>query len=93
MANRAKYNLSDVVTNVSADLGYTKKDVRQIVQAALDLICERIKAGDRVNVHGIGVIHTAQRASRNARNPQTGEMIVVPAKTVRRIRFAKELRG
>lgn len=93
MANRAKFNLSDVVTAVASDLSYTKKAVDEILQASINLICDRIAAGERVNIHGLGVIYTAQRAARNARNPKTGELIKVPAKLVRRIHFSKSLKG
>ena len=93
MANLTKFNLSDVVDTVANKLEYTKKSVEEVLHACIETICDKIRAGERVNIHGLGVIYSAKRAAHDARNPKTGTLVKVPAKTVRRIHFSKALKG
>jgi integration host factor subunit beta len=49
--------------------------------------------GDRVELRGFGTFSTRVRTGRAARNPRSGERVVVPDKTVLHFRAGKELRG
>ena len=56
------------------------------------IISEQLMMGCPVSVAGFGKFEVAKRASRNARNPKTGEKIVIPERQVVRFRPAKQLR-
>lgn len=51
-----------------------------------------LKKGDRVRFPGFGTFRVLKRKARIARNPQTGEPVKVPARTVPRFTPAKELK-
>jgi len=61
--------------------------------AVLDLVAETAVAETKKNgqfvIPGIGKLVKSQRKARMGRNPQTGEAIEIPAKTVVKFRVAK----
>ncbi|MGQ9464564.1 MAG: HU family DNA-binding protein [bacterium] len=65
--------------------------------AALDTFVESVtaalKKGDKVTLVGFGTFLAAKRKARTAKNPQTGEMIKVPAKRVPKFKAGRELKS
>jgi len=75
------------LTNILAhDLGCTKMLAHQLVDAFFEAVQKAILRGDRIEIRDFGswVVKTAN-ARPQARNPRTGEVIVVPAR--RKVRF------
>jgi len=62
--------------------GLTKTLAAQALEALIESIQEALANGDIVKLVGFGTFQAKQRKARMARNPQTGEEIPVPAKTV-----------
>ena len=67
-------------------------DIKVIVEAAADIIREQLTAGESITIAGFGTFEARQRAATTARNPQTGEIMEVPAKRVPAFKPAKALR-
>lgn len=57
----------------------------QAVEVVLETLVRTVAEGERVSVTGFGALEPHPVPSRKARNPQTGESVVVPAR--RRVRF------
>ncbi|MFW2875034.1 HU family DNA-binding protein [Lentilactobacillus buchneri] len=77
MANKA-----ELVTNVAAATGLTKKDATSAVDAVFESIQASLAKGDKVQLIGFGNFEVRQRAARKGRNPQTGQEIQIPASKV-----------
>lgn len=75
-------NKNDLVDFVADETGAFKKDVKGIVDAVLAGIERGLVIDGKVTLVGFGNFVVKQRASRKARNPQTGETVHVPAKSV-----------
>ena len=59
------------------------KSERTIVCEAIELIQrETANNGDKITVRGFGTFKRKEAPARTARNPQTGEAIQVPARSV-----------
>ena len=71
-----KANLIDVIAT-KTDL--KKKDVEASVNAAIEAIVEALKAGDKVQLAGLGAFETKTIAEHEGRNPATGEKITIAA--------------
>jgi DNA-binding protein HU-beta len=71
----------------------TKAEAGRIVDEVTGLISNTLKRGDRVRFPGFGTFRVLKRKARIARNPQTGEPVKVPARTVPRFTPAKELKA
>ena len=85
-------NKQSLVEAVHEKLGGTKVQAEQVVDIIIDSIVNTLKNGGEVSVAGLGIFSTKHRASRQARNPRTGESITVPAMKVPKFRPAKALK-
>ncbi|MGB9721648.1 MAG: HU family DNA-binding protein [bacterium] len=70
---------------------------RKAAGAAIDTFVESVtsalKKGDKVTLVGFGTFSAAKRKARTAKNPQTGELIKVPAKRVPKFKAGRELKS
>lgn len=85
-------NKNDLVEAVHQQLGGTKAQAEQAVETVVNSVVESLKSGEEVSISGLGIFTTSQRAARQARNPQTGESIQVPAMRVPKFKPAKGLK-
>ncbi len=83
---------ADLVDDVSRSSELSKKDAEVIVQTVLDSIIESLKSGEKVELRGFGSFRLRDRASRQGRNPKTGEKVFVPAKRVPYFKPGKDLK-
>jgi DNA-binding protein HU-beta len=74
-------------------LKVSKAEGGRIVDEMTGLVTTALKKGDRVRFPGFGTFRVSKRKARMARNPQTGEPVRVPARTVPRFTPAKELKA
>lgn len=88
----AKLMKSDVVNSVVEKTGLSKKDANAAVDALGATIIEALSNGDSVGLIGFGTFETKDRPARTGRNPQTGEPLDIPAKTVPVFKAGKRLR-
>lgn len=75
-------NKSELVDFVAEKTGAYKKDALAAVNAVMEGIEQGLRSDGKVTLVGFGNFVTKQRAARTARNPQTGDPVAVPAKTV-----------
>jgi DNA-binding protein HU-beta len=69
-----------------------KADVQSVLTVLGEVAADELKKGGEVTLPGIGKLTTKARAARTGKNPQTGEPIVIPAKTVPHFSAAKALK-
>jgi nucleoid DNA-binding protein len=55
---------------------------REVVKEAMGIVARETAAGEKVILKGFGTFSVKEKAARTARNPQTGEAVQVPAKSV-----------
>lgn len=77
-----KVNLNDIAGNVAQELNVSKKDAVAIASALISGITEQLVAGNQVSVTGFGSFVSKERAARQGRNPQSGEVITIEARRV-----------
>jgi DNA-binding protein HU-beta len=85
-------NKTELVGQVAAKTGMTKKDVEKVVSAFFATVEESLKEGDKVQLVGFGTFEVRERKSRKGRNPQTGEEINIPATRVPAFKAGKVLK-
>ncbi len=83
---------AELVDEVAKNSDLSKKDAEVIVQTVLDGIVDSLKKGEKVELRGFGSFRLRERASRQGRNPKTGEKVHVPAKKVPYFKPGKELK-
>ena len=82
---------TELVANVAEKTEITKKDAGKVVDAVFETITEEIQK-DKVRIAGFGTFEIRDRAERQARNPQTGDKMTIPAKRAPAFKAAKALK-
>ena len=72
-------NKSEMISGMVEKSGLSKKDCETALGAALKVVEDALKAGDKVQLVGFGTFEVKERAARTGRNPKTKEAIQIPA--------------
>lgn len=86
-------NKDALISQVSLETGFTKKDIKVVLDSIFNTITNLIKDGETVSITNFGKFGTTIRAARTGRNPQTGDSISIPAMTVPCFRASETLKG
>jgi DNA-binding protein HU-beta len=70
---------TEFIAQVADRAGVPKKQARQIIDTALDLIAEQLQAGERVVLTGFVTFEVRNRQSRQGVNPQTKQAMTIGA--------------
>lgn len=84
-------NKQDLINKIATEAGITKEQSRAALQAFEHGVTEALVNGETVQLVGFGTFSTAKRKERMGRNPQTGESLKIPAKTVVKFKAGKGL--
>jgi integration host factor subunit beta len=84
---------AELVESISAKTGVSKKDTGLIVNLILDNIGQALVRNDKVELRGFGSFKVKSRRTRTARNPRTGDSVIVPAKLVPYFKASNELKA
>jgi DNA-binding protein HU-beta len=88
MANKAMTK-TQVVTHIAEMASISKKESAGILEGLAELAVKETKRSGQFVIPGIGKLVKSHRKARKGRNPQTGEEIQIPAKTVVKFRVSK----
>lgn len=83
---------ADIVERMASDARITKAAAERALKSLTSSIQACARRGERVSLPGLGSFSVAQRKARTGRNPQTGQTIHIPAKSVPKFSAAKELK-
>ncbi len=81
----------EIVRTISEEIGLTQLQTKEIVQKTFDAIVETLVTEKRIELRNFGVFEVKRRAPRKARNPRTGEKVLVPEKFVVTFKPGKEM--
>lgn len=73
-------NKQELVERLVAECGVTKAAADTLVKGVVGAITEALVNGEKVALPGFGTLEVRDRAAKEARNPQTGAVIKVPAR-------------
>ncbi len=85
----AKMTKSQLMQELAAKTGHTKKDIVMLMEALVDMAYKQVKSAGEFVLPGFGKLVKVHRQARMGRNPATGATIQIPAKTVVKFRVAK----
>ncbi len=67
-----------IVQALAEELGLPQLQIKQLVQKTLDAIVKTLAEEGRVELRNFGVFELRWRKPRQARNPRTGQQVLVP---------------
>jgi DNA-binding protein HU-beta len=83
-------NKGELIDQIAKDAGITKAQAGDALNSFTGAIASTLKKGDKVTLVGFGTFSVTQRAARNGRNPQTGEVIKIKATKSPKFKAGKE---
>lgn len=87
--NMNKQELTERMANKTR---MTKKDCGIALDSLLSTVTEALKKDEKIKLTGFGVFEVKHRAARTGRNPQTKEIVEIPAQSVPVFKAGKALK-
>ena len=81
-----------LVDAIALKAGVSKKTAALVLGATLDVIVDSVCDNHKVSLVGFGTFSAKERPEREARNPKTGEKMIVKAATVPSFSFGKSFK-
>jgi DNA-binding protein HU-beta len=85
-------NKADLVSVMAKEADVSKKAAEAALNGFMAAVMKALKKGDSVVLTGFGTFSTMKRKARTGRNPQTGAVIKIPAKTAPKFKPGKALK-
>lgn len=83
---------AELVTEVAAKSGLSKKDAEKAIAGVIDTITETLAKGESVQLVGFGTFEVRERAARTGVNPQTKKKIQIAATKVPAFKAGRALK-
>ena len=85
-------NKQELIDSLAKKFGLSKVKTNEIITHALGFIQSSLVKKQKFTFIGFGSFSVKKRATRNGRNPQTGEIIKIPASKAVRFSAGKALK-
>ena len=88
----ARMTQTEIINALAEKSGLKKKEVKGMFDAVAELATKEVKKNGEFTVPGFGKLVKATRKAREGRNPATGAVIKIPAKTTVKFRLGKAMK-
>jgi DNA-binding protein HU-beta len=85
-------NNKEFITKLAKRCNITMGEATANVDAFVNVMTERLKDNDQLNISGFGVLEAKMRKERLSVNPKTGQRFLVPPKVVPSFRQSSKLK-
>jgi DNA-binding protein HU-beta len=85
-------NNKEFITKLAKRCNITIGEATANVDAFVNVMTERLKDNDQLNISGFGVLEAKMRKERLSVNPKTGQRFLVPPKVVPSFRPSSKLK-
>lgn len=89
MPNVTKQSL---IQDIAKSTGLARSDIKVVVEQFLDLVGERLIDGNTIEIRGFGTFACKPRKARPARNPRTGETVLIEERLVPTFKFSNDIK-
>ncbi|HJS51255.1 MAG TPA: HU family DNA-binding protein [Pyrinomonadaceae bacterium] len=88
----ARMTQSEIIGTLADSTGLKKTDVKGFFDALSDLATSEVKKNGEFSLPGFGKLKKTNRKAREGRNPATGAVIKIPAKTTVKFSIGKAMK-
>ena len=81
----------DIVDNVANATGLTKVEVEAVLNESFGEIIRALSNNEKIELRGFGTFSVKHRLPKKARNPKTGEKVIVDEKKSISFKMSKDL--
>jgi DNA-binding protein HU-beta len=83
---------ADIVDIIASATGLTKVETEAVVDGFISTVIQAMKDGKNIEIRGFGSFKVKKRKGRVARNPRTGEQVMVDEHFVPVFKVSKEMK-
>ena len=83
---------ADIVDIIATATGLTKVETEAVVDGFIQTVIDSMRQGKNIEIRGFGSFKVKKRKGRVARNPRTGEQVMVDEHFVPIFKVSKELK-
>lgn len=83
---------ADIVDVIASATGLTKVETEAVVDGFITTVIGAMKDGKNIEIRGFGSFKVKKRKGRVARNPRTGEQVMVDEHFVPTFKVSKEMK-
>jgi len=88
----ARMTQTEIISRLADSCGCKKSDVKTMFDALAELATSEVKTNGEFTVPGFGKLKKTERKARDGRNPATGAVIKIPAKTTVKFSIGKAMK-
>ncbi|MBD5544184.1 MAG: HU family DNA-binding protein [Lachnospiraceae bacterium] len=88
----SRMNKTELVAAMAEQAEISKKDAEKALKAFTDVVSEELKKGEKIQLVGFGTFEVSERAAREGRNPQSGEVMKIAASKAPKFKAGKALK-
>ena len=88
----ARMTQTEIIGNLAETSGLKKTDVKSMFDALAALATSEVKTNGEFTLPGFGKLKKTDRKARDGRNPATGAVIKIPAKTTVKFSIGKAMK-
>lgn len=85
-------NKVELIKDVAGKTGFTQKDVKAVMEAVQEATFAALVSEGEVKLMDGVTLSTVHKEARTARNPRTGETVMVDAKNAVKCKFGKAIK-
>lgn len=85
-------NKTELIAAMADQAGLSKKDTEKALKAFTDVVAEELRKDGKVQLVGFGTFEVSNRAAREGRNPQSGEVMKIAASKAPKFKAGKALK-
>jgi DNA-binding protein HU-beta/integration host factor subunit beta len=82
----------DLVQEIVRSTGFLKGDIKTVIEQFLKIVSETLIQGKIIEIRGFGTFCCKERKARPARNPRTGEEVLLEERLVPTFKFSSEIK-
>jgi DNA-binding protein HU-beta len=88
----ARMTQTQIINSLAEKTGAKKADVKSMFDALAEMATSEVRTNGEFTVPGFGKLKKTQRKARDGRNPATGAVIRIPAKTTVKFSVGKSMK-
>ncbi len=83
----------DLIAQIAGRTGITQADTKIVVEELLENISQFLEEQSSIEIRGFGTFYTKMRKPRPARNPKTGEIVLLNRRLVPLFKYSGDLKA
>jgi len=81
-----------LIQEIAKSTGFVRNDIKTVIEQFLDLLGEKLIEGNTIEIRGFGTFACKPRKARPARNPRTGETVLIEERMVPSFKFSNDIK-